>query len=138
MRSNCQTLVAKRLGGSVTAPFSTTQPGDVLFAFAVKKTLAHVGDELGTIPALALGGGSALYLSAYVALRVRVSRTLGGGRLEAAIACAALVPVALAVPALAALALVAAVWVGLHVYELVWWREARARIGAVRLPASTP
>jgi hypothetical protein len=30
------------------------------------------------------------------------------------------------VPALAALALVTAVWVALHTYELVWWREARA------------
>jgi hypothetical protein len=29
------------------------------------------------------------------------------------------------VPALAALALVTAVWVALHTYELVWWREAR-------------
>jgi low temperature requirement protein LtrA len=112
--------------------------GIVLFAFAVETTLAHVGDELGTIPALALGGGAALYLFAYVALRVRISRTLGGGRLVAAIACAALVPVALVVPALVALALLAAVLVGLHVYELVWWREARARIRAPRVPASAP
>ena len=62
--------------------------GIVLFAFAMKKTLAHVGDELDTIPALGLCGGPALYLLAYVALRVRVSRTLGRGRLIAAIACA--------------------------------------------------
>jgi hypothetical protein len=38
----------------------------------------------------------------------------------------ALLPVATMVPALAALALLTAVWVGLHAYELVWWREARA------------
>ena len=31
------------------------------------------------------------------------------------------------VPALAALALVAAVWIGLHAYELIHWREERAR-----------
>jgi hypothetical protein len=37
-----------------------------------------------------------------------------------------LLPVATIVPALAALALVAAVWIGLHTYELLWWREARA------------
>ena len=30
-------------------------------------------------------------------------------------------------PALVALALVATVWVALHAYELIWWREARAR-----------
>jgi low temperature requirement protein LtrA len=104
--------------------------GIVLFAFAMKATLAHVGDSLGTIPALALCGGPALYLFAYVALRVRVSRTLGRGRLIAAVACALLVPLALAVPALVALALVAAVWVALHAYEIIWWREARARTRA--------
>jgi uncharacterized membrane protein len=108
----------------------------VLFAFAMKTTLAHVGDELGTIPALGLCGGSALYLFAYVALRLRVARTLGRGRFVAAVACASLTPVAVAVPALAALTLVAAVWVALHVYEIIWWREARAQTRALRLPAS--
>jgi low temperature requirement protein LtrA len=110
--------------------------GIVLFAFAMKTTLAHVGDELGTIPALGLCGGSALYLFAYVALRLRVARTLGRGRFVAAVACASLTPVAVAVPALAALTLVAAVWGELHVYEIIWWREARARTRALRLPAS--
>jgi low temperature requirement protein LtrA len=62
--------------------------GIVLFAFALKATLAHVGDDLDTIPALGLCGGPALYLFAYVALRFRVARTLGGGRLVAAVACA--------------------------------------------------
>jgi low temperature requirement protein LtrA len=110
--------------------------GIVLFAFAMKTTLAHVGDELDTIPALALSGGPALYLFAYVALRVRVSRTVGRGRLLAAIACALLFPVALVAPALAALTLVAAVWVGLHAYELVWWREERAQTRARRARTS--
>ena len=112
--------------------------GIVLFAFAMKTTLAHVGKELDTIPALGLAGGPALYLFAYVALRVRVSRTVGRGRLLAAIACAVLFPVALVVPALVALTLVAAVWLGLHAYELIWWREARARTRAQRLAASAP
>ena len=110
--------------------------GIVLFAFAMKKTLAHVGDELDTIPALGLCGGPALYLFAYVALRVRVSRTLGRGRLTAAIACALLWPVAIVVPAIFALTLVAIVWVGLHTYELIWWREARAQTRALQVPAS--
>jgi hypothetical protein len=35
-------------------------------------------------------------------------------------------PLATVVPALAALGLVAAVWLALHTYELVWWQEARA------------
>jgi hypothetical protein len=34
--------------------------------------------------------------------------------------------------ALAALALVAAVWVALHAYEFIWWREARAQTRALR------
>jgi low temperature requirement protein LtrA len=108
--------------------------GIVLFAFAMKSTLAHLGDELGTIEALALCGGPALYLFAFVALRFRVSRTFGGGRLTAAIACTLLIPVAVVVPALVALALVAGVWVALHAYELIWWREARAEARLQRSP----
>jgi low temperature requirement protein LtrA len=110
--------------------------GIVLFAFAMKATLAHVGAKLGTIPALALTGGPALYLFAYVAIRARVSHTLGHGRLLAAIACALLFPVAIVAPALVALTLVAAVWVTLHAYELIWWREARAQTRAQRPHAS--
>ena len=110
--------------------------GIVIFAFAMKTTLAHVGDELDVVPAVALCGGPALYLFAYVALRVRVSRTLGGGRCVAGIACAALLPVALVVPAIAALSLVTAVWIALHAYELIWWRTARAETRAQRLPGS--
>ena len=110
--------------------------GIVLFAFAMETTLAHLHDELGTIPAIALCGGPALYLFAYVALRFRVARTLGRGRLAAMLACLLLIPVALVVPAIVALALVAAVWVALHAYELIWWREARAEARLQRLPAA--
>jgi len=109
--------------------------GIVLFAFAVKTTLADVGDELATVPAVALCEGCALYLFAFVAVRFRISRTFGRGRLVAAIACALLLPAALAVPALAALALVAAVWAALHAYEIIWFREDRARTRALRVPA---
>jgi low temperature requirement protein LtrA len=100
--------------------------GIVLFAFAMKTTLAHIGHDLPTVPAVALCCGPAVYLLAYVGIRVRVSRHLGGGRLVAGIACAALLPVALVVPAIAALSLLAAIWIALHAYELIWWREARA------------
>jgi hypothetical protein len=70
-----------------------------------------------------------------VALRLRVSRTFGRGRLIAAVACALLFPIAVVLPALVALMLVAAVWVAFHAYEFAWWREARARTRALRLPA---
>jgi low temperature requirement protein LtrA len=110
--------------------------GIVLFAFALKATIAHVGEELAAVPALCLCVGPALYLLAYTAIRVRVSGQLGGGRLVAAIACVAVLPIALAVPALVALSLVAAVWVVLHAYELIWWRDARAQTRTQRAPAS--
>jgi fatty acid desaturase len=66
-----------------------------------------------------------------------VSRTLGRGRLVAAVLCAALIPVAVVVPALVALALVAAVWVALHAYELIRWRDERARTRALRAPVAS-
>jgi low temperature requirement protein LtrA len=110
--------------------------GIVLFAYAMKTTLAHVGDVLDTVPALCLAGGSALYLSAYVAVRWRVSRSVRGGRLVAAVTCASLISVALTVPAIAALAALAALWSALHAYELIWWRSARAEVREQRLSAS--
>jgi low temperature requirement protein LtrA len=102
--------------------------GVVLFAFAMKEIVAHVGDELDYVVAFALCGGSALYLLTYSAIRIRIERrlNLARGRFVAALALLLVLPLATVVPALAALALVTAVWVALHTYELVWWREARA------------
>ena len=102
--------------------------GVVLFAFAMKIVVAHVGDERDAVAAFALCGGSALYLLTYSAIRSRVERRfhLSRGRFTAAVVLLVLLPVATMIPALAALALVATVWLGLHIYEFVWWREARA------------
>jgi low temperature requirement protein LtrA len=111
--------------------------GIVLFAFAMRVTLEQVGDHLDTIAALGLCGGPALYLFAYVAVRLRVTRTFGGGRLIAAVVCLVLWPLALVVPALVALTFVAVVWVALHTYEIVWWREARARTRALGTPSAS-
>jgi low temperature requirement protein LtrA len=103
--------------------------GIVLFAFGMKNVVAHVGDELDSVAAFALCGGSALYLLTYSVIRIIVERrvSLSRGRFTAAIALLLLLPLAMVVPALAALALVTAVWLALHTYELVWWREARAQ-----------
>ena len=101
--------------------------GIILFAFAMRVTLAHPSAELKLIPAVALCWGCALYLFAFVSLRWRASRTLGVGRPVAAILFLLITPAATAVPALAAAGLVAAVWIGLHSYELLWWRQERAR-----------
>jgi low temperature requirement protein LtrA len=102
--------------------------GIVLFAFAMKTIVGHVGEELDWVVALALCGGSALYLLTYSAVRSRVERRLAvsRGRSVAAVLLLLVLPLATVVPALAALALVTAVWLGLHAYELVWWRQARA------------
>jgi low temperature requirement protein LtrA len=105
--------------------------GIVLFAFAMKTIVAHVGDELDSVAAFALCGGSALYLLTYSAIRIRIERRLSRGRFVAALLFLLLLPLATRVPALAVLALVTAVWLALHAYELVWWREARAESRSV-------
>jgi low temperature requirement protein LtrA len=107
--------------------------GIVLFAFAMKTIVGHVGEELDSVAAFALCGGSALYLLTYSAIRVRLERrlTVSRGRFVAALALLLVLPLAMSVPALAALALVTAVWLALHIYELVWWREARAESRSV-------
>ncbi len=78
--------------------------------------------------AFALCGGSALYLLAYSAIRMRIERraTVIRGRFAAALVLLLLVPLATVVPVLAALALVTAVWLALDAYGLSRWREARA------------
>jgi len=83
-----------------------------------------------------LAGGSVLYLFSYVAIRWRVARSVRGGRFVVAVACALLIPVALTVPAIGALAALTVVWIALHAYELIWWREARAETRQQRLHAS--
>jgi len=99
--------------------------GIVLFAFAMKTTVPHIDDRLSAVPAVALCCGPALYLLAYVGVRARVTGHVRSGRLLASIACVALVPVALVAPAIVALSLVTTVWIALHAYELLWWRDAR-------------
>ena len=101
--------------------------GIVLFAFAMKTIVGHVGEELDSVAAFALCGGSALYLLTYSAVRSRVERrlALSRGRSAAALVLLVVLPLATEVPALAALALITVVWLALHTYELVWWREAR-------------
>ena len=102
--------------------------GIVFFALGLKKTLAHVGDPLSTPIALALCGGLGLYFLAYVAQRFRLARRLGRARPVAAIVLFAVTAVAVAVPALAALALVAAICAGVIVYDVLHYREERARV----------
>jgi len=102
--------------------------GIVLVALGFKKTLAHVGDELELVPATALLGGTALYLLAHVAFRWRNVHRFSAQRVLAAAACLALLPAALALPALATLAILAALLCVLVAYERVRFAELRARL----------
>ena len=61
-------------------------PGSSLFALGVKKTLAHVGDDLEAVPAVALCGGVALYLVALSAFKRRNIGSFNCPRLVAAAA----------------------------------------------------
>jgi low temperature requirement protein LtrA len=102
--------------------------GIVIFAFGVKETLAHEHAHLSSVAAVALAGGVALYLVALSGLKRRNIGSWNYPRLVAAAALAAVAPVATQLPALASLALVAAVGCGLIVYETWRYAEARERI----------
>jgi low temperature requirement protein LtrA len=106
--------------------------GIVLFAFGLKATLAHRGASLGTVAAVGLCGGVALYFLAHVLLRLRIGGGVGRGRPTAAVLLVALIPAATVVPTLASLALVAAVCVALIAYEALRYRGARAWIRSRR------
>ncbi len=106
--------------------------GIVLFAFGLKTTLTDVGGSLGSVPALGLCGGIALYLVAHVALRLRIGGGLGRGRPVATVLLLGLVPVATHVPALLALGLVAVVCASLIVYEALRHQASRAWIRSRR------
>src|SRR5439155_5232507 len=111
--------------------------GIVLFAFGLKTALADVARPLGTLPAFGLVGGIALYFLAHVALRLRINGGLGRGRPAATVVSLALFPVAMAVPALVAVALVTAVCVSLIAYEALRHRREGAWIRARRGTAFT-
>jgi low temperature requirement protein LtrA len=106
--------------------------GIVLFALGMKTTLAHVGSPLPTIPAVGLCGGLALYFLAHVVLRLRIGGGLGHGRPVATVLLIGLTPLATVVPAIVALALVAAVCAALIAYEALRYREHRAWIRSRR------
>jgi low temperature requirement protein LtrA len=102
--------------------------GIVLFALGLKTTLDHPGDTLETVPAVALCGGAALYLLGHVAFLFRATHRIFRRRTIGGVALLALVPAALAVPALAALALVSAVCTLVVAYEAIRHREDRVRV----------
>ena len=102
--------------------------GVILVAVGMKKTLGNVDDPLKLVPAVALLGGAALYLVAHVAFRLRNIGSLNRQRLLCAGLLLALLPVAVEIPALATVTLLAAILAALIAYEAVHFAEARDRI----------
>ncbi len=83
--------------------------GIVYFALGVHETVAHPGQPLGLLPAVALCGGVALFFAGDVAYRWRDHHQLATDRLLAAVAALVVVPLALAMPALGTLAVLTVV-----------------------------
>ena len=102
--------------------------GVVLLALGLKKTLSSVDDPLEVVPATAALGGTAVYLLAHVAFRLRNVGTLNPHRLACAVLLFALLPVAVELPALATLGVLAGVLGVLVAYEAVRFSDARDRV----------
>src|SRR5918992_614792 len=109
--------------------------GIVLFALGLKTTLGHVGEALDTVAAVGLCGGAALYLLGHIAFLFRTTGRVFRRRTVGAITLLALVPAAVAIPALAALALVSAVCSLVVMYEALRYREDRVRVRHPELAA---
>lgn len=110
--------------------------GIVFLALGLKKVITYVGDSaehelsdpLTGVPLVALFGGVVLYLTAHVAFRLRNVRSVNVQRLVVAGLLLVLVPVAARVPALVALAMLAATLGALIVFETFRYAEARHAI----------
>src|SRR5215210_7664162 len=105
--------------------------GIVLGALGLKKTLADVGHDLDTVAAFALLGGTAIYLLGHVAHRLRNIGTVNNHRLVAAALLFALIPLGVALPALATLAILTTVLWGLVGLEAIRFAGSRERARAL-------
>jgi low temperature requirement protein LtrA len=110
--------------------------GIVLVALGLKATLAHVEDELEIETATALLGGTAIYLLAHVAFRLRNIRTLNKQRLVCAALLVGLLPIAVELPSLVTLAILAGILALLITYEVTRFSELRARLRRELVPGA--
>jgi low temperature requirement protein LtrA len=104
--------------------------GIIFAALGIEQTLAHVEDPLGTIPAVALCGGVALYLLGHNAFRLRDEGSVSVPRLVVTILCCVLIPMAVSVPSLITLAVLTVLLCGLAAFETVTSREFRRALRA--------
>ena len=112
--------------------------GIVLVALGMKKTLGGVDDALKLIPAVAMLGGTAVYLLAHVAFRWRNVHRFSYQRLLCAVVLVALLPAAVEIPALATLGILAAVLAALIAYEARRFAELRERLRHQLAPPPVP
>jgi low temperature requirement protein LtrA len=104
--------------------------GIIFAALGVERTLAHTGDPLGTIPAVALCGGVALYLLGHNAFRLRDEGSVSVPRLVVTVVRLALIPVAVSVSSILTLAVLVFVLCGLAAFETASSREFRRELRA--------
>ena len=110
--------------------------GVVVLALGLKKVLEYVGDSehhqltdpLTGIGLYSLYGGVLIYLLGHIAFKWRIAHLLTFDRVVAAAALVALIPVAVRLPALAALVLLAGVMVAVISFETVHFAEHRNQI----------
>jgi low temperature requirement protein LtrA len=106
--------------------------GIVLFALGMKKSLDHIHEPLEIVPAVALTCGVSVYLLAHIAFRLRNVHSVNRQRLVVALLLPAFLPLALEEDAIWPVLAIAAVMSALVAYEVIHFREARARVRARR------
>jgi low temperature requirement protein LtrA len=104
--------------------------GIVVTSFGLKAVIGHTGQNLDWVTSFALLGGTAMYLLGLVAFRYRQKRTWNHNKLIFAAVLAVLIPVGTALPALATLAISAAVLAVLVIREHAGYDERRDELRA--------
>src|SRR5215213_8465251 len=107
-----------------------TVAGIIFAALGIEQTLAHVGEPLGTIPAIALCGGVALYLLGHNAFRLRDEGSVSVPRLVVMVVCLALIRVGVSVSSILTLAVLTVLLCGLAAFETATSREFRRELRA--------
>jgi low temperature requirement protein LtrA len=93
--------------------------GIIFIALGIEQTLAHVGESLGIIPAVALGGGGALYLIGHNLFRFRDTGTVSMLRFVVAAGACLVIPLSMHVSAILSLSVLMILFVGLAGFETV-------------------
>ncbi|HEX4436554.1 MAG TPA: low temperature requirement protein A [Solirubrobacteraceae bacterium] len=99
-----------------------------LLAVGLKQTLAGVSGSLSLVSAAALLGGTALFLLAQFAFRLRTMRTLGVRRLLCAVALLAALPLYGQIPAIGLLGIATGLLVAMILYEALRYADVRDRV----------